>query len=511
MQRGTIKFIVLIALVALLAAGLAVQPTQAQTPKKGGTLVMAQNADIRGFDLHTLTDFPSFRALGLIYEPLVTFDKDLKYVPALAESWKFSDDGLTLTFNLRKGVKFHSGDAFTSADVKWTIARIQDEKTKAGGRSNFVDVDKVETPDDNTAVFKLKQANVSILTALANPNAVIYSAKSEGKDMLDKANANGTGPFKFEAWEPGQRLVLAANKDYWQKDLPYLDKVEIRVIPQESSILAGLRSGDINFAVLNDPSVVVNIKAGSGITLMKAPALAYHVLQLNAARKPFDNLKVRQAINCAIDRQQVVDTALLGEGQISGPITVPAYRQPLDQLACYKQDVAKAKQLLEGAGKVEFTIMVAAEEPPTAVNEAQNVADQLAKVGITAKIEKLALDAYVKRWLAADFDSNIALNGGNPDPHIMFVRYWTSKGSLNKVAGFADPKLDELMAAGQKETDQAKRVKIYQDLEKYLVEQAPWVWLYVSYEYRAMQDAVKGYVVTSLNSIYYLRQTWIDK
>jgi peptide/nickel transport system substrate-binding protein len=505
------KLIIAIALFALLGAFIA-QPAVAQTPKKGGTLIVAQNADIRGFDLHTLTDFPSFRALGLIYEPLVTFDKDLKIVPLLAESWKFAEDGLSLTLTLRKGVKFHSGDAFTSADVKYTIARIQDEKTKAGGRSNFVDVTAVETPDANTVVFKLKQPNVSILTALANPNAVIYSAKSEGKDLLDKANANGTGPFKFEAWEPAQRLVLAANRDYWQKDLPYLDKIEIRVIPQESSILASLRSGDVTFAVLNDPTVVANIRDGAGLTVLKAPALAYHVLQLNASRKPFDNPKVRQAINCAVDRQQVLDTAALGEGQVTGPITIPAYRQPLDGLPCYgKPDLAKAKALLADAGKIEFTIMVAAQEPPTAVNEAQNVADQLAQIGITAKIEKLDLDTYVKRWLAADFDSNIALNGGNPDPHIMFVRYWTSAGSLNKVAGYKDAKLDELMAAGQKETDPQKRIKIYHDLEKALVEAAPWVWLYVGYEYRVMQPSVKGYTANSLNSIYYLRDAWLDK
>ncbi len=502
-----------VAVLLVLLAGLVAQPTMAQTPKRGGTLVVAQNADIKGFDPQVQPDFPTVRMLGLIYETLTTVDPKLKVGPGLAESWKFSDDAMTLTLTLRKGVKFQNGDAFTSADVKYTLQRILDEKTKALVRSNFVDIKSIDTPDDNTVVVTLSQPNVSIITALADTNAAIVSAKSAGIDLNDGKNANGTGPFKFESWEPNQRLVLAANKSYWQKDLPYLDKVEIRVIPQEASILAALRAGEVNFAVLNDPSVATSIKPGGGLTVMQVPALSYHVLQLNSARKPFTEVKVRQAINCAIDRQQVLDTAALGAGQVTGPNTVPLYRTPLDQLPCYKPDLDKAKKLLADAGAkdVQFTVIAATGEPPTAVNEAQNIADQLSKIGITMKIETLDDNTYVKRWLAADFDAAIALNGGRADPHLMFARYWNSKGNLNKVAAYNDSTLDDLLLKGQKETDPQKRITIYQDFEKHLVDAAPWVWLYVGYEYRVMQDSVKDYQATPLVSIYYLRQTWLDK
>lgn len=501
-------------LVVFLLALASVQPTAAQTPKKGGTLIAAQIGDMQGFDPHTNPDFGTVRALGLIYETLVTVDADLKVLPGLAESWTFSADGTQLALSLRKGVKFHSGDALTSADVKYTIQRIQDEKTKALVRSNLIDIKSVDTPDANTAVLTLAQPNVSIVTALADPNAAIVSAKSEGKDLNDQKNVNGTGPFKFESWEPNQRLVLTANKDYWQKDLPYLDKIEIRVIPEEASILAALRAGEVNFAVLNDPTVATLIKSGTGLTLMRTPALAYHVLQLNSTRKPFTDPKVRQALSCAIDRQQVLDTASLGEGQVTGANTIPLYRTPLDQLPCYKVDLEKAKKLLADAGAdkgLEFTVIAATGEPPTAVNEAQNIADQLSKIGVKMKIETLGNDTYVKRWLVADFDAAVALNGGRADPHLMFVRYWTSKGNLNKVAAYNDTTLDDALAKGQKETDPQKRIGIYQDFEKHLVDSAPWIWLYVGFEYRATQDTVKGYVATPLNSIYYLRQVWLDK
>jgi peptide/nickel transport system substrate-binding protein len=490
---------------------VASHPAQAQEP--GGTLVVAQNADIGGFDPHTLPGFPTVRALGLIYETLVTVDPDLKVIPGLAESWSFSDDGLSLTLNLRKGVTFHQGETLTSADVAYTLKRIQDENTKALVRSNFIDVQAVETPDEYTVVLKLAQANVSILTALADPNAAIISVSSEGKDLLDPINANGTGPFMVASWEPNAQLVLARFEKYHEEGLPYLDKLEIRVIPEEASILASLRAGEVHFAILNDPTVASLITEGSGLTLMKTTALAYHVLQFNSGREPFTNVMIRQAISCAIDRQEVLDTASLGAGQVTGPNTIPLYRTPQDQLACYTQDVEKAKKLIADSGvtNLEFTVIAAAQEPPTAVNEAQNIASQLSEVGITMNIETMDLDAYVKRWLDGDFDAAVALNGGRADPHLMFVRYWTSAGNLNKVAAYRDETLDKLMADGQKEVDPQKRVEIYQQLEKHLVEQAPWVWLYVGYEYRAMQDSVKGYVATPLNSIYNLRETWLAK
>jgi len=509
------RIFLLAAVCSILFATLAIAPAQARTaqatPKRGGTLVVAQNADITGFDPHTLPAFPTVRMIGLIYETLVTVDADLKLQPALAESWKFSDDATQLTLNLRKGVKFHNGDPFSSADVKYTLTRILDEKTKALVRSNFVDIKTIDTPDENTVVLTLAQPNVSILTALSDPNASIVSAKSAGVDLNDQKNVNGTGPFKFESWEPNQRLVLTANKDYWDKDLPYLDKIEIRVIPEESSILAALKAGEVNFAILNDPTVATQIKEGAGIQLIRIPALAYHVLQLNSTRKPFTDQKVRQALSCAIDRQQVIDTAALGEGQVTGPNTIPLYRTPADQLPCYTQDLDKAKQLLAGAGTIEFTVIAASQEPPTAVNEAQNIADQLSKVGVKVNIKTMDLDAYVKAWLAGDFDAAIALNGGRSDPHLMFIRYWSSAGNLNKVAAYNDKTLDDLLKQGQQQTDPTKRVGIYQDLEKHLVDEAPWIWLYVGYEYRAMQDSVKGYIGTPLVSIAYLRQTWLDK
>src|SRR5215218_8952289 len=158
------RFTLIAAFLIVLLVSQSTLPIKAQTPVSGGTLIIAQNADVAGFDPHTLPSFPTVRTIGLIYETLVTVDQNLKVGPGLAESWKFSDDGMMLTLNLRKGVKFHSGDALTSADVKYTLNRILDEKTKALVRSNLIDIKTIDTPDDNTVALTLAQPNVSIAT-----------------------------------------------------------------------------------------------------------------------------------------------------------------------------------------------------------------------------------------------------------------------------------------------------------------------------------------------------------
>ncbi|MBI3734141.1 MAG: ABC transporter substrate-binding protein [Chloroflexi bacterium] len=489
------------------------QPTAA--PKLGGTLIAARAADAKGLDPHKQTAFSSFRMLELIYDPLLALDKDLKVVPNLAESWTWSADSKALTMNLRKNVKFHNGDPMTSEDVKFSFERILDEKTAAAGRSFFTDIDTIETPDANTVVFKLKRPNGAITAAMTNPNSAILSKRLVNSGADPARIAIGTGAFKLVNWEPDKIFKVVANRDFWIPGLPRLDGIEFRTIPDESSILAGLRARTIDWALINDPRAAIRAGAGagSGLTVMRSPALAYHVLQLNAGRPVFADARVRQAVSCAIDRQEVLDTASLGEGEVTGPATPPFYRVSLNDLSCYKKDVEKAKKLLADAGNpvVKFKVIAASDEPPTAVAEAQNIQAQLKKIGVEVEIETLELGVYVKRWLDADFDAAVALNGGNPDPDIMFFRYWHSTGNLNKVAAYKNAAIDKLLEDGRTTADPVKRKEIYASVQKSLTEAAPWVWLYVGYEYRIMQPSVKGFTALSNGSLIYLREAWLDK
>ena len=490
-------------------------PPPTVAPQKGGTLIAARTADTKGLDPHKQTTYLSFRTLEIVYDPLFTFDKDLKIIPNLADSWKWSDDAKTLTVTLKKNVKFHTGNPMTSADVKFSFERILDEKTAAVARVNFADIAKIDAPDANTVVFTLKIPNAAILTAMTSLNAAIIDQKAV-TGGADPARVDvGTGAFTIDKWDPDRTFTMKAFKDYWIPGEPRLDGIEWRTIPDESSILAGLRAKTLDLAIIGDPRVAIRASAGgSALAISRAPALAYHILQLNSTRPMFADVRVRQAIACAIDRQQVVDAASLGEGETTSPATQPFYRAKPDGLTCYKQDVAKAKQLLADAGKatgLTFKIIAASDDPPTAISQAQNIQAQLKKIGIEVEIETLEPNVHADRRLKADFDAAIAQIGGDPDPDVMFYRYWHSTGNLNKVAAYSSPEIDKLLEQGRATAEPAKRKPVYDQLQQKLAEAAPWVWLYVGYEYRVMQPTVKGFTPLPNGSMIYMRDVWLDK
>jgi peptide/nickel transport system substrate-binding protein len=508
MSLTKIVRIVLMGALLVMAVGVAM-PGAAQG---NNTLIMARAVDATGLDPHLQTAFASLRLLDLIYEPLVRTDADLNIVPALAESWEFSDDGMTLTFHLRQGVTFHDGSAFTSEDVIASLNRILDEATGAATRSNLLSIDSMEAPDDYTVVLHLNLADVPLVAALSSRNAAILSSDviANGDPATD---AIGTGPFMLESWTPDEKTVLKANPNYWG-DGPYVDGIEIRIIPEEASIVAALRAGEVDFALLNDPLIATLLEGDATITLNRTPDISYHVLQLRAAVPPLDKLEVRQAISCAIDRQEVVDVAALGEGQVTGPLTMPAFRIPLDELFCYTPDLNKARDLMKQAGmEAGFTlpVIVGVAEPPTALSEAQVIQEQLKAINIDVQIESLELATYVDRWLAADFTAAIALNGGRPDPYPMYSRYFQYGAQFEKVAGYEDDTLDSLMKAGQTETDPAKRYEIFAEFQKHLAEVCPWIWLYTQYNYTAQQSYVTDFTPTPDGYLFYLSETKLNR
>lgn len=501
--------IVLVLAVMAMGVGIAVSPGAAQGDN---VLIMAREVDAQGLDPHTQTAFSSLRLLDLIYEPLVRTDENLAVIPALAESWAFSDDGLQLTFNLRQGVTFHDGSDFTAEDVIASYERILDEETGSAARAQLLSVESITAPDDYTVVLNLSLPDVPLVAALTSVNTVILSSDviANGDPTTDVV---GTGPFVLDSWEPEQKTILSANDDYWGEG-PYLDGIEIRIIPEEASIMAAIRAGEIDFALLNDPLIATLLVGEADVVLNRTPDISYHVLQLRAAVEPLDKLEVRQAISCAIDRQEIVDVAAVGEGRVTGPLTMPAYQIPLDELFCYEQDLDLARQLMADAGLEEgFTLpmIVAQAEPPTALSEAQVIQDQLKEINIEVEIESLEFGTYVDRWLAADFAAAIALNGGRPDPYPMYSRYWQYDAQFNDVAGYIDDTLDSLMKRGQVETDPETRYEIFAEFQRHLAEMSPWIWLYTGFNYTAQRSYVTDFTPTPTGYLFYLSETKLNR
>ena len=501
---------VVVALALVIAGCSAGTPGTPATPKTGGNLVVGITTDVLSLDPWKATQFQDvYDVLPNIYGTLTEFDKKLAVVPGLAKSWDTSSDGLTVTFHLRTGVKFQSGADFSSADVVSSLQKIKDPTTAAVGAASLANVASVAAPDAKTVVLTLSSPDASLFAGLANINTSILS-KADTETSI-AAEPDGTGPYGYSARTPGQSLTLKANKSYW-RGTPGLGSVEFRVIPEQQSIVSAMQAGNIQFAPIDDPVVAKTAQAG-GLNIAKTPQLSYHALQLNARHGDLTDLNVRLAIQCAVDRKEVLDTAALGAGSITGPITAPAYlSDPKDQ-PCPTADLDKAKKYLAASGKSNVTIdtIVSQGEYSTSVNEAQNLKSQLAKAGITLNLEILDNNTYVARWVAGTFDAAVALNGGSPDPNTMYGRYFTSTGNLNKVAGYATPELDKLFVEGRTTTDVAKRKDIYAQVSKDLTDNAAWVWLFTSYNYTATTKAVAGFTPMANGSLQFLRDTTVTK
>ena len=259
--------------------------------------------------------------------------------------------------------------------------------------------------------------------------------------------------------------------------------------------------------------MVQTAEGGGTITVAKTPQLNYHVLQLNARRGELGDVNVRLAVQCAIDRKQVLDTAALGEGEVTGPNTAPAFKSDPDKRPCPTRDLAKAADYLGKAGKsggVTIKTIVSQGEYATSVNEAQSLKAQLAEAKINLDLEVLESGAFVDRWVAADFDAAVALNGGRPDPDGSYGRYFTSDGNLNKVAGYSSDKLDKLFAEGKATTDQAARKAIYDQVAAELEDNAAWIWLFSGYTYTATTSGVQGFTPMANGSLQSLRATSVS-
>ncbi len=513
-QRRPRRLVVLLTAALVLLAG---SQGAAQTPKRGGTLILARQGEATNLDPHKVPAFTSHRVFELVYSTLTRLGPDLAVQPELAESWSLSPDGRQVTLRLRQA-RFHNGEPFTSADVKFTFERILNPQTKAVARAFFADLDRVEAPDPRTVVMHLKQPNVALLTYLAHPNASVVSekvARAANDDLSRKEHAIGTGPFRLTEWVPDNFMRFEAVRDFYVPGQPYVDGIRINIVPDEAGLTAALRTKAADLALIADARVAETLGREAGVTVSAKPSLNYHLLFLNTKRKPLDNPKVRQAIALAIDRKQIIDTVALGAGDPTGPLppALPFFALPAGEYPLYRRDVPRARQLLQeaGVGPVQLAILTQTTEPVYAKDIAQIIQQQLGEAGIKVNIELLEFGQWVQRWLKADFDMAPGLNSGQPDPDFYLFRYFTNDGNLNFVHSYQNDAASEAIKRARTLTDPQRRRELYATAQRELVNGVPFVWLYVGRDYVGLQATTKGFVHLPNGSVVYLRQTWLDR
>ncbi len=477
------------------------------------TVTVGVDQEVVGLDPHLVTAFSSFRRLDLLYNKLVRFNEQLAIEGDLAESWE-NPDSRTYVFHLRKGVYFHSGNEVTSEDVRFSLERVLDPATRSPGRS-FIDViEKVEAADRYTVRLKLKHQLASLLSGLASGNlAIVEKTAVEKQGNLQKTEA-GTGPFMLAEWVPDNFIRLTRNPRYFRSGLPRVDQIIIRVIPDQASLLAGVRSRSVDMATINQGSIIVQAKREPGLVVIQKPGLNLRIFSYNTTRAPFNNDAVRFALSFAIDRQAIVDAAEFGFAQVSGPIpaSVTLYATPAGGLPSFRRDVVKAKQMLAQAGYPNgfSTKIVTSPTYEGGIAVAQIIQAQLRDVGVQASLEQVEWGTYIDRWVKRDFDTMVELRGGDPDPDRFLYRTFHSTGAVNNFL-FKDTVIDRLLDRGRVNLEYERRKAIYDELQKTLIEKAPALFLYVPFETQVLQNYLKGFRVVGNGVIYYLEEVTVQR
>jgi peptide/nickel transport system substrate-binding protein len=496
---------------AVVAAPAALSMGAGAAPGKV-TLTIGVDQEAVGLDPNKVTAFSSFRRIDLLYNKLVTYDAGLHVVGDLADSWD-NPDARTYVFHLRHGVLFHDGTEMTSADVVYTINRILDPKTASPGRSYIDVIDGVTAPDRYTVRLHLAYPLASILSGLASGNAAIVErAAVEKAGDLQKTEA-GSGPFMIAEWVPDNFMRLARNPHYFKRGLPKVDEVVFRVIPEQASLLAGVRSRSLDMATISDGSVVKQAMGDHALVVAQAPSLNLRIFSFNTTRRPFTDPRVRDAIAYAIDRQAVLNAAEFGMGVVSGPIPAPdkVWALPVSGFPEYRPNPDRARQLLQEAGAAGASFAITAS--PTyegGIAEAQVIQSQLKAVGLNPTIQTVEWGQYINLWVKRDFDTMVELRGGDPDPDRFLYRTFYSTGAVNNFL-FKDPAVDKLLDRGRVHLTVAERAPIYHDLERALVTDAPAVFLYAPYETQVLQSYVKGFRIIPTGALNYLEQTSVER
>ncbi len=464
-------------------------------PVKGGTVTFALDKEPNSLlALATVAD-PTIIVSTKIHDSLVVMDKDGKPKPSLATSWKLSEDGKTMTFSLREGVKWHDGKDFTSADVAFSLMALKQYNPR--GKGSLGALEKVDTPDAHTVVLHLSNPIPYLLTSLSGFESPMVPAHIYATgDVPTHPNNNnpiGTGPFRLKEWKPGSHLVLEAFPDYWDKGKPYLDKIIYKFITDAAGVSVALETSEADLMAsggipLRDTDRLLKLphltKDEIGIVGITAGVIR---LEFNLENQYFKNPKVRQAVAHAIDKEfikkNLASNYAIVTDSILSPLLKPYYTPDVEK---YPFDVAKANKLLDEAGfpKGKDGIRFSVTHDPLPIGEI-NVAignylkPALKKIGIDVTVRTQDMAAYLKRvYTDRDFDFiNNGMNTG-PDPTIGAQRLYWSKNFIKGVpfsngSGYSNPEVDALLEASARETDMAKRLEQWQQIQKLVSKDLP--------------------------------------
>lgn len=473
-------------------------------------LVFGRGADSVSLDPGIVTDGESFKVTQNLFETLLNFgEQDTTINPGLAKEWEVSEDGLTYTFQLQEGVKFHDGTDFNAEAVikninRWKGGKEEDfyyfnSMFKAEGEDIIKDV---TAEGDYTVVFTLSRPQAPFLKNLAmSPFGIGSPTAFEAAGDKFGDNPVGTGPFKFTEWKRNDSITIEKFEDYWQDGFPKLDKVIFRSIPDNSARLNELMAGNIDLADGVNPSDGKTVEGDSTLQLIERPSMNIGYLGLTNTRAPFDNKLVRQAVNYAIDKQAIVDAFFEGRAEVAANPMPPSISGYNDAISPYPYDPEKAKSLLAEAGydgkEIELWAMpVPRPYMPDGAKVAEVIQKNLEDVGIPSKIVTFEWATYLEKAKNGEADAfMLGWTGDNGDAD-NFIYTLLDKDNIgsNNYAYYTNEEVHSLLIQAQSETDENVRNELYKKAQEIIHDDAPWVPLAHSTPLLAAKAGVNGFL-----------------
>lgn len=498
----------LLALTVLTACG-----GSDSTPKRGAIVDSRDTYDPRSFDPALSTDVPTGRAVGYVFEGLTRFSPDAQVEPALASSWTVSPDGRIWRFTLRQNVKFHDGSAFTAQHVVSSFTRVLDPKTRGGrgwplfpiagandfaaGKATAISGLKVE--NDSTVVITLTEPFAIFPKLLAMPVASIVPATT-GTDFGEKPV--GTGPWKMVEWKHDDFVRFVRNDAYWGTK-PLEDSLIARIIPEPSTAVAEFEAGNVDILYIPEAETRQWEQTEEKKALLQAaPVLRLWYVAINTSRGPLADVRVRRAINHAIDSKAILTQLLGGRGRLAAGIVPPALDGSDTTRAPYAHDVAKAKQLLRDAGFPNgITVKLWCSQDATQSRVAQAIQGYLKDAGITAEL--VQRESASMREAARKGEADLVLKdwyADYPDAENFLypLLHSANAGVGGNVSFFRNPAFDSVVTASRRETDVTKRTALYTRADSMAFAEAPMVFLWFYNELYAVQPWLKNWTAPTI-------------
>lgn len=463
------------------------------------TLTIAQSADPVSLDPYGTTDTPAIRVANCIFETLVTLDDEGNIEGRLAESWEIVDD-CTYVFKLREGVKFHNGEELKASDVEFSFGLIAESPHASSIRAT-IDFENSKAIDDYTFEMKMTEPFGPILNHLGHAVMAIVNEKAytEAGDAVGQ-NPVGTGPYKFVSWEASDRIVLEQNTEYWG-EAPAIPNVVWRTIPEVATRSIEVEAGGVDIAIDIQASDVARLEKAEGVEVFRNVASSVNFIGLTTTKAPFDDVRVRQAINYAIDKEAIYNVVYQGTGTIAeAPMSsvVWAYN---DELPAHEYNVEKAKELLAEAGYPDgFKMTMTTDESQQRQDTAEMVQAQLAAVGIEVEIQPLERTTYIGEVCAGTleaFSLGWSSDTGDPD-YALYASFHSSQhGEGGNMSFYTNPEVDRLLEIGRTSTDQEERKQAYLDAQAIVWEEVPCIFLQCPEDLYAYSSDLQNFGVYS--------------